>query len=82
MLISDYHLPEITAPEVFEILQQRQLNLPFIVISGKINESLAIELMRQGASDYLKKDNLKRLPESVRRGKIRILMIYRKPPWL
>jgi FixJ family two-component response regulator len=45
VLISDYHLPEITAPEVFEILQQRQLNLPFIVISGKINESLAIELI-------------------------------------
>ncbi|MFN5767096.1 MAG: hypothetical protein ACK470_22485 [Pseudanabaena sp.] len=57
MLISDYHLPEITAPEVFEILQQRQLNLPFIVISGKINESLAIELRRQGASYYLKKYN-------------------------
>jgi hypothetical protein len=68
VIISDYHLPEITAPEVFEILQQRQLNLPFIVISGKINESLSIELMRQGASDYLQKDHLKRLPEAVRRS--------------
>jgi PAS domain S-box-containing protein len=68
VIIADYHLPEITAPEVFEILQQRHLNLPFIVISGKINESLSIELMRQGASDYLHKDHLKRLPEAVRRS--------------
>jgi PAS domain S-box-containing protein len=68
VIISDYHLPKITALETFKIIQQSHLDLPFIVISGKIHESKAIDLMRQGVGDYLQKDHLNRLTEAVRRG--------------
>ncbi|WP_103666983.1 response regulator [Pseudanabaena sp. BC1403] len=68
VIIANYDLPEITAPEVLDLLQKSHLDLPFIIILGKINESVAIDLMRQGADDYLQKDHLNKLTEAVRRG--------------
>ncbi|GBO52820.1 circadian input kinase A [Pseudanabaena sp. lw0831] len=67
VVISDYYLPKIQAPQVLEIFKQSQLDVPVIVISGAIGESLAVELMRQGANDYFLKGNLSRLGEAVRR---------------
>jgi PAS domain S-box-containing protein len=67
VLISDYRLPKFDASAALDILKQSQLDLPFIVVSGTIGESLAIGLMKAGAHDYLMKGNLGRLPAAVRR---------------
>ncbi len=67
IIISDYRLPRFNASQALEILQQSNLDLPFIVISGTIGDALAVELMKAGAHDYLMKGNLARLPEAVRR---------------
>lgn len=67
VIISDYRLPGFNAHTALEIIKQHQLDLPFIVVSGTIGETTAVELMRAGAQDYLMKDNLVRLPEAVRR---------------
>ncbi|MBW4520617.1 MAG: response regulator [Scytolyngbya sp. HA4215-MV1] len=76
VLISDYNLPGFNAPTALKIVQQIQPNLPFIVVSGTVGETSAVELMKAGAHDYLMKENLTRLPEAVRReireAKIRI----------
>ncbi len=52
VVISDYHLPDGTALELF----RRDLDLPIIVITGAGDEQIAVEAMRAGASDYLVKD--------------------------
>ena len=49
------------------IVKQIEPNIPFVVVSGTIGEASAVELMRQGANDYLMKGNLTRLAEVVRR---------------
>ncbi|MDJ0705300.1 MAG: EAL domain-containing protein [Leptolyngbyaceae cyanobacterium MO_188.B28] len=67
VIISDYHLPGFDAPAALEIIQQSQLDIPFIVVSGVIGERSAVEMMKAGAHDYLMKDNLARLSEAVRR---------------
>ena len=67
VIISDYHLPALDAPKALEIVKQNQLDLPFIVISGMIGELVAVDMMRQGANDYLMKGNLARLTEVVKR---------------
>ncbi|MBD2178706.1 PAS domain-containing protein [Pseudanabaena sp. FACHB-1998] len=67
LVISAYHLPNFSAPEALTILKNSPFDLPFIVVSGTIGEISAVELMRQGASDYLMKGHLIRLPEVVRR---------------
>jgi PAS domain S-box-containing protein len=67
VIISDYDLPKLDAPTAINIVQQRQIDVPFIVVSGTVGETVAVNLMRQGASDYLSKGNLARLSEVVRR---------------
>ncbi len=67
VVISDYRLPNFSAPHALEIFKQSQIDIPFIVVSGTIGESSAVDLMKAGAHDYLMKDNLTRLPEAIRR---------------
>ena len=67
VIISDHNLPGFDAVAALAIVQQSQLDIPFIVVSGTIGEMAAVEMMRSGAHDYLMKDNLTRLPEAIRR---------------
>lgn len=56
-IISDYNLPGYSGLDVLEALKTRQLNVPFILVSGEIGEDTAVAAMRNGASDYLLKNN-------------------------
>jgi signal transduction histidine kinase len=60
-IISDYNLPGFTGLQVLEALKDRQSPVPFILISGEIGEDTAVAAMRNGAADYLLKNNLARL---------------------
>jgi PAS domain S-box-containing protein len=76
LIISDYHLPGFEAPEALKILQEFELDIPFIVVSGTIGEKSAVGMMKAGANDYIMKGNLTRLGEAIRReireGQIRV----------
>ncbi len=67
VIISDYQLPGFSVTFALEILKNAQLDIPFIVVSGAIHDGVAVQLMKAGAVDYLMKDNLTRLPETIRR---------------
>ncbi|MEA5419922.1 response regulator [Spirulina sp. CCNP1310] len=67
VIISDYNLPGFDAPSALAILKESQQDIPFLVVSGTIGEKLAVEMMKAGATDYIMKGNLARLPEAVRR---------------
>jgi signal transduction histidine kinase len=60
-ILSDYNLPGFSGLQVLEALKERQSPVPFILISGEIGEDTAVAAMRNGASDYLLKNNLARL---------------------
>lgn len=61
IIISDYKMPQFDAPAALQILKDSGLDLPFIIISGKIGEDLAVAAMKAGAHDYLQKGNLSRV---------------------
>ncbi len=67
IVISDYHLKGFTAEEVLKIVRDKSPNLPVIVMSGALGEEAAVAMMRAGASDYVVKSNLQRLPLIVER---------------
>jgi len=67
VIISDYNLPKFDASAALQIVRQIVSDIPFIVVSGTIGETAAVELMKAGAHDYLMKGNLTRLPEAIRR---------------
>ena len=60
-IISDYNLPGFSGLVALDLLTARGLDIPFILFSGEIGEDTAVEAMRNGASDYLLKNNLARL---------------------
>ena len=61
VIISDFNLPGYTGLDVLEAVKARQLTTPFLLVSGEIGEDAAVAAMRNGASDYLLKNNLARL---------------------
>ncbi len=60
-IISDYNLPGFSGLVALDLLKASGRDLPFILVSGEIGEETAVEAMRNGASDYLLKNNLARL---------------------
>ncbi len=67
IVLSDYHLPQFSAPAALEMLKQSGLELPFIVVSGSMGEEAAVAAMRHGVNDYLTKGNLTRLIPTIER---------------
>jgi len=66
IIISDDAMPRFSAGEALECLRENGLTIPFIVMSHAIGEEEAVQLMRNGADDYLRKDRIGRLGEAVR----------------
>jgi len=67
VLISDYVMPRFSGLEALRILRKTGLDVPFIIVSGKIGEDTAVEAMRSGAQDFIIKGNLSRLVPAVER---------------
>src|SRR5580704_11761519 len=68
IILSDSNLPLFDGFEALDLLRKRGLDIPFILVSGRMGEDLAVEAMKRGACDYLLKDRLARLGEAVRRA--------------
>jgi PAS domain S-box-containing protein len=67
IIISDYIMPRFGGLEALEVLKATGLDIPFIILSGKIGEDIAVEAMKAGAHDYIVKGNLGRLMPAVER---------------
>ncbi len=76
IVISDYMLPQFNGKEALRIVLENYPSLPFILFTGSINEEVAVECMKAGASDYIIKDHITRLPfaikETLERKKIQL----------
>ena len=66
VILADYSLPQFDAMQALRLMQARGLEVPFIVVTGRVSEEVAVECMKQGAADYLLKDRLARLGPAVR----------------
>jgi PAS domain S-box-containing protein len=67
LILADYNLRTWTAMEALAILKKSAKDLPFVVITGTLGDEAAVECIKQGASDYVLKHRLQRLPVVVDR---------------
>ena len=67
VIISEYALLQFDALRALQILKDKNLEIPFIVVGGKLGEELAAECMKQGAADFVIKSRLNRLGPIVKR---------------
>jgi PAS domain S-box-containing protein len=68
LIISDYSLPSFDGMSALSIAQGTCPDLPFILISGRFGEELAIDALKSGAAEYVLKQKLERLAPAVRRA--------------
>jgi len=67
IIIADYTLPAFSALSALQFLTMKNKDVPFIVVSGRVGEDTAVQVMKAGADDYICKDNLARLLPAVER---------------
>lgn len=68
VVLADYSLPGFDGLSALRLLRARTPDVPFIFVSGSLGEERAIEALKSGATDYVLKDRLQRLPAVVRRA--------------
>ena len=68
IVLADYNLPNWKGMEVLKVLRRQGLDIPMILVSGALGDVTAVECIKQGATDYVLKDGLARLPEVIRRA--------------
>lgn len=68
IVLSDLGLPSFNGYRALSVLRQRTTFTPFIFVTGTMGEEMAVEALRQGATDYILKSNTMRLAAAVRRA--------------
>src|SRR5208282_1484076 len=68
VVIADYNLPQWKGMDALDVLRREGLDIPLILVSGALGDVTAVECIKRGATDYVLKDGLARLPEAVRRA--------------
>jgi PAS domain S-box-containing protein len=68
LIIADYFLPTYDGLKALKLAQQRQPEIPILLVSGTIGEEAAIESLKAGATDYVLKHWPERLIPAVRRA--------------
>ncbi|MDZ7762812.1 MAG: response regulator [Melioribacteraceae bacterium] len=65
IIISDYSMPEFDGMSALKIALKIKPNIPFLILTGSMNEETAVECMKAGADDYVIKENLHRLVPAI-----------------
>ena len=66
VILSDHSLPSFDSQEALMIVNQTKMHVPFILVTATVSEEYAVSIMKLGASDYILKDRMQRLPNAVR----------------
>src|SRR6202162_2158784 len=68
VVLADYNLPNWKGMDTLKTMRSEGLDIPMILVSGSLGDVMAVECIKQGATDYVLKDELARLPEVIRRA--------------
>jgi PAS domain S-box-containing protein len=66
LILSDYSMPEFSGLRALEIRNEKASLIPFIIVTGSVNEEVAVKCIKLGASDYVTKEHLMRLNISIK----------------
>jgi len=66
IILSDHSLPAFNSLEALKLLKESGINIPFILVTATISEEFAVKIIKEGATDYILKDRLQRLPNAVK----------------
>jgi PAS domain S-box-containing protein len=65
VILSDYTLPRFDGMTALSLARERTPSIPFLIVTGSVNEETAVGCMKAGATDYLLKSNLARIGPAI-----------------
>ncbi|MEI9943316.1 MAG: response regulator [Chitinophagaceae bacterium] len=65
IIVSDHSLPSFDSHEALKIVREMGIHIPFILVTATVSEEYAVNIIKEGASDYILKDRLQRLPNAI-----------------
>ncbi len=68
LILADYDLPDFDGFSALKITRKKDPDVPFIFVTGRISEDMAIEAIKAGATDYVFKDKLGKLIPALQRA--------------
>ena len=68
VILSDFSMPQFNGMSALRIAREIVPDVPFIFVSGTLGEDYAIRALKNGATDYVLKNNLVRLPPTIERA--------------
>lgn len=68
IVLADYSLPQFSGPQALNYIRTHFQLTPFIFVTGSLGEEIAIETLKQGATDYIMKERLDRLTPAIKRA--------------
>ena len=66
VILSDYRLQGWSGLETLKLVREHRASTPVVFVTGTLGDEMAVECLKNGAADYIRKDHLDRLPQSVR----------------
>ncbi len=67
LILCDYSIPGFGAPKALSVIKEKGLDIPFIIVSGTINEETAVATLKTGAHDFILKERMARLIPAIER---------------
>ena len=80
IVLSDYSMPHFNGMEALELVKKRFPSIPLIIVTGSMNEETAVECLKNGAADYVIKENMTRLGQAID-GAIKKKRIKQEKKW-
>jgi len=65
IILSDHALPQFNSVEALKLSRKHSTKIVFILVTGTVSEEFAVNILKQGADDYVLKSNLARLPVAI-----------------
>src|SRR5690606_15094565 len=66
IVVSDFSMPTFDGMSALKITRAKRKHMPFVILTGSINEETAVACMKAGANDYVIKEQIKRLPFAIK----------------
>ena len=74
IILSDHSLSAFDSHEALKLVQREGLSVPFILVTATVSEEYAVSIIKDGASDYILKDRLQRLPNAILAAREKFLL--------
>jgi signal transduction histidine kinase len=65
VILSDHSLPQFNSIEALRLTKEHDPNVPFLLVTGAVSEEFAVQVIKDGADDYILKNHLMRLPSAI-----------------